>query len=154
VDDLPAWASGLGLEPHPEGGWYRRTWRSDLTLSRGALPADYPGPRAAGTAILYLLTPGQTSAWHVVRSDELWLWHRGGPLTLRLGGDSPSGPAPEQFVKDTRLGAGIESGEQPQVLVPAGHWQSAVPAGDEAVLVSCVVVPGFDVDDFVLARSD
>ena len=67
----------LDLKPHPEGGWYRETWRAAPAWQ----PDGYPGPRAAATGIYFLLTPGEESAWHRVRSDEVWLWHSGGPLT-------------------------------------------------------------------------
>lgn len=144
-DDLPSWARELGLAPHPEGGWYRETWRSGVEVR----PDGYPGARATATAIYFLLTPGDRSAWHVVRSAELWLWHRGGPLTLRLGGDGdrPLDPAATTAIT---LGPQVEAGQQPQAVVPPGVWQSAEPAGDEAVLVSCVVSPGFDFADFTL----
>lgn len=130
------------MAPHPEGGWFRETWRSPVTFA----PDGYDGPRSAATAIYFLLHPGEESAWHVVRSDELWFWHSGGPLELRLGGsgDHPGeGPA-------TVLGGDIPSGQHPQVLIPAGVWQAASPAGTEPVLVSCVVAPGFDFADFRL----
>src|ERR1700735_3953284 len=74
----PTTAELLDLSPHPEGGWFRETWRA----ARESVPAGYPGPRAAATGIYFLLTPGEESAWHRVRSDEVWLWHAGGPLTL------------------------------------------------------------------------
>jgi uncharacterized protein len=143
VTDLPDWATGLGLSPHPEGGWFAETWRSELTVGRGALPPDYAGPRSAGTAILFLLMPGQESAWHSVRSPELWLYHRGSPLHLEFG---------EEMRDATThlLGADVKAGERPQILVPAGQWQRARPRDDEPTLVSCVVVPGFDFDDFTL----
>ena len=85
----PRTAELLDLAPHPEGGWYRETWRA----APESVPDGYPGPRAAATGIYFLLTPGEESAWHRVRSDELWLWHSGGPLTLLDGGDAaaPSG---------------------------------------------------------------
>ena len=122
----PATAERLGLEPHPEGGWFRRTWTS---------PAQLDGGRPAATAILFLLAPGERSAPHVVDADELWLWHGPGELDLRVG---------EQRV---RLGPG-----QPQVLVPAGVEQATEPAADE-VLVSCVVSPGFEWTGFRLSRG-
>ena len=131
------------MAPHPEGGWYSETWRSAVSFS----PAGYDGPRAAATAIYFLLHPGEVSAWHVVRSDELWFWHSGGPLELRLGG---SGEQPDEGVP-VLLGAGLAAGQRPQVLVPAGVWQTAIPAGDQPALVSCVVAPGFEYADWRLA---
>jgi predicted cupin superfamily sugar epimerase len=134
-------ADQLDLAPHPEGGWFRETWRSDITVE----PASYPGPRAAATAIYFLLHPGEQSRWHVVRSDELWLWHSGGPLTLRFGG---RGSRPGGDPVERTLGPDVAAGQHPQLLVPRGEWQAAVPAADEPVLVSCVVAPGFDMADF------
>ncbi|WP_369260720.1 cupin domain-containing protein [Streptomyces sp. R35] len=140
---IPATATALGMRPHPEGGWFVETWRAEQTFR----PDGYPGPRAAATGIYFLLAPGDTSAWHTVRSDELWLWHRGGPLELVLGGDGDR-PDPEPTV--VRLGPAVEDGERPQALVPGGVWQAARPATDQEVLVSCVVAPGFDYEDFRL----
>src|SRR5204863_7898439 len=122
MTDRPPLAERLDLVRHPEGGWYRETWRSTVAVE----PAGYPGPRAAATAIYFLLHPGEESRWHTVRSDELWLWHRGGPLTIRFGGD---GELPGE-VTGTVLAS-----VRPQVLVPAGVWQAAAPAGGEPVLV-------------------
>lgn len=139
----PDLAARLDLSPHPEGGWFRETWRSGHTFH----PDGYGGPRSAGTAIYFLLAPGEQSRWHVVRSDELWLWHSGGPLILRLGG---AGTVPETDPVEVLLGADVAAGQRPQVLIPGGVWQAAVPAGDQPVLVSCVVTPGFDFDDFHL----
>ena len=90
TSELPEWARRLDLSPHPEGGWFRETWRSGLTMPQSALPPDYTGPRSAGTAILFLLMPGQQSAWHTVRSAELWLYHFGGPLLLQIGAEQDS----------------------------------------------------------------
>jgi uncharacterized protein len=135
----------LDLIQHPEGGWYKETWRSDVTFST----EGYPGSRQTATAIYFLLNPGERSRWHLVRSDELWLWHAGGPLTLRLGGigDTPDELAAVQYT----LGPDIASGQRPQAVVPGGVWQSADLASGEATLVSCVVSPGFDFTDFRLA---
>lgn len=133
----------LDLSPHPEGGWFRETWRSDLTLGQSVLPEGYTGDRNAGTAILFVLMPGQQSAWHTVRSAELWLYHRGSPLLLETGRDIGSATTHV-------LGSDITAGEQPQIVVPPGHWQRARPRDDEPTLVSCIVVPGFDFADFTL----
>ena len=155
---VPPIARELGLQPHPEGGWFRETWRSSMTFA----PDGYEGTRSVATAIYFLLHPGERSRWHVVRSDELWFWHSGGPLTLRLGGQSAPddvtasapgtpGSAPPSGTVDLLLGPDVLAGQMPQVLIPGGTWQSAAPAADEPVLVSCVVAPGFDFADFSLA---
>jgi predicted cupin superfamily sugar epimerase len=139
--DRPATAEALDLLPHPEGGWYRETWRSGVTFT----PPGYPGERHSATGIYFLLPPGEESMWHVVRSAEVWLWHRGGPLTLYLGG---AGERPSETQEAVTLGADVADGQVPQAVVPAGVWQAAHPSGDEEVLVSCVVSPGFDFADF------
>ncbi|MEV6631001.1 cupin domain-containing protein [Actinoplanes sp. NPDC051470] len=135
----PPLAEQFDLRPHPEGGWFRETFRSTTTINLDG----YAGPRAAATAIYFLLQPGERSAWHVVRSDELWFWHSGGPLELSLGGRGES-----PVLQNTAV-LGVTN---PQVLIPAATWQAAVPAGQEPVLVSCVVSPGFDFADFRLAE--
>jgi predicted cupin superfamily sugar epimerase len=116
----PARAAQLDLEPHPEGGWYRRTWTSAAGV----------GDRPAATAILFLLAPGERSTPHTVDADELWLWHGPGSLVLRLG-----------------QGSVVLDAAHPQVLVPAGTRQGTDPVEDE-VLVSCVVSPGFEWSGF------
>jgi uncharacterized protein len=132
---VPALAAALDLAPHPEGGWYHRTWTSSVTV-------DTPhGRRPSATAILYLLDG--ISRWHRVRSAELWCRHAGSAVVLSTGGD---GDAPANAV-DHALDAG-----HPQVLVPAGTWQSARLLGPEPALVTCVVSPGFDFADFELAE--
>ena len=123
----------LGLRPHPEGGWYRETWRAEA--------AD--GERAAGTAIYYLLAAGQVSCWHRVDAAEIWHWYAGSALELTL---SPDGRSREAVV----LGPLIGAGERPQILVPAGCWQSAASRG-EFTLVGCTVSPGFEFDGFEMA---
>jgi uncharacterized protein len=138
----PPLAEQLDLWPHPEGGWFRETWRSPVSFS----PEGYSGPRRAATAIYFLLHPGERSRWHVVRSDELWFWHSGGPLDLRMGGAGNEPSAASSVL----LGGDLSVGQQPQARIPGGVWQSAEPAGDAPVLVSCVVVPGFDFADFRL----
>ena len=142
-DGRPPLARALDLEPHPEGGWFRQTWRAPVAFE----PAGYDGSRCAATAIYFVLHPGERSRWHTVRSDELWLWHSGGPLLLRLGG---TGSAPAGAGPTIALGADLDAGQRPQALVPGGTWQEAEPAGTAPVLVSCVVSPGFEYADFEL----
>lgn len=128
--------SSLRLEPHPEGGYYRQTWASPttVTLRDGRV-------RPTATMILFLLPAGESSAWHRVRSDELWVASGTGSVTLELGG---SGDTPEPG--DRRL---VSLDFDPHVLVPGGVWQRTIPADEEA-LVSCLVSPGFDFEDFEL----
>ncbi|MQY24559.1 cupin domain-containing protein [Nocardia aurantia] len=134
MGERPELAAVLDMQPHPEGGWYRETWRSPVEFT----PSGYGDTRAAATSIHFLLLPGERSAPHTVRSDELWFWHRGGPLLLNIDG--------EEIV----LGPDVEHGQLLQAVVPGGVSQAARPAGDEYVLVSCIVSPGFDFADFRL----
>lgn len=130
----------LDLQPHPEGGWYRETWRA-----AGTFTTPY-GDRSPATSILFLLQPGESSRWHRVRSGELWLWQGGGRLLLDLGGTAAR-PALDATVTVGPSAADL------QRLVRPDEWQAARPAGDEAVLVACVVSPGFDFADFELEDS-
>lgn len=138
----PQTAVLLDLEPHPEGGWFRRMWTATDAVHTPA------GVRPAATCIHYLLTPGERSAWHVVSSDEIWLWHGPGILALSFGG---AGAAPEDETT-VLLGADLAGGHLAQAVVPAGTWQSARLVEDREVLVSCVVSPGFSFDDWRLAE--
>jgi uncharacterized protein len=134
----------LGLRPHPEGGWYRETWRTGVAVR----PDGYPGPRAAATAIHFLLAGDQRSGWHRVRSDELWLWQGLGAVRLRYGG-SAGGPD-DGATAEVLVGPDPTAGHHLQALVPAGTWQCAAPASAVGTLVACVVAPGFDFADFQL----
>jgi hypothetical protein len=129
--------TALDLAPHPEGGWYRETWRSS-----GTVETPY-GERSPATSILFLLQPGESSRWHRVRSGELWLWQGGGALLLDLGGTAA------QPAWSSTVVVGPESGDL-QRLVQPGEWQAARPASGEAALVACVVSPGFDFAGFEL----
>jgi predicted cupin superfamily sugar epimerase len=141
--DVPARARLLELEPHPEGGWYRRTWAGTSVVETPA------GIRPAATLIYFLLPPGEASAWHVVTSDELWLWHGPDALSLQFGGVGAEPVAGEI----AQLGGSETEGQRAQVLVPAGTWQRTLPSDGET-LVSCLVSPGFSFDDFTLAAPD
>jgi predicted cupin superfamily sugar epimerase len=138
----------LGLIPHPEGGFYRETWRSPVLLSASSLPVGYPGDRSALTSIYFLLPTGVRSQLHRVRSEELWLHHQGDDLRLGIGATQEAASDPEGWV---RLGQAEPA--VLQAIVPAGHWQEALalPGPFGFVLVGCVVAPGFDFEDFELA---
>ncbi|MFH9736880.1 cupin domain-containing protein [Streptomyces roseolus] len=120
------------MEPHPEGGWYRRLWTAD----EQAVTAR--GRRPAASAIHYLLAPGERSRWHQVAGDELWLWHSGSPLAL-VHAARPEGPDAVRKV----LGPDHAAGHSLWAAVPAARWQRAEPEGLLPVLVTCVTVPGF-----------
>ncbi|ANI78887.1 MULTISPECIES: cupin domain-containing protein [Sphingobium] len=132
-DSAGALIKALDLAPHPEGGWYRETWRAEA----------HAGERAAGTAIYFLLEAHQRSHWHKVDADEHWFWHGGAPLLLSVAGDDCA-------VGRVTLGFDLMAGQCPQGIVPAGHWQAAEPLGGW-VLVSCTVVPAFEFSGFTLA---
>lgn len=139
---VPELAARHRLQPHPEGGWYRQTWASPVEV---AVPDGEGAVRTRPTAtlILFLLTAGESSAWHRVLSDEVWIAQVGG-VVVELGGDeSEPGEGP-------RFRLGLDDDDHPQVLVPAGVWQRTLPT-DHDVLVSCLVSPGFDFEDFRLA---
>ncbi len=123
----------LGLQAHPEGGWYRQTWVGPLVAGR-----------ASGTAILFLLQAGERSHWHRVDADEIWLWHAGAPLILSIG---------VVVAAEHRLGPYVLGGEVVQAVVPAGWWQAARSLGDWS-LVSCTVSPGFRFEGFELAPPE
>ena len=113
--DVPQRAAALGMEPHPEGGWYVRTWTSPATVSTPA------GDRPAATLIHFLLPPGEASAWHRVTSDEIWMWHGPDTVELELGG---AGDQPEPGDRIT-LGpdAGRHRVHDAQAFVRGGVWQ-------------------------------
>lgn len=127
----------LDLARHPEGGWYRETWRA---------PAA-PGARSPGTAILFLLEAGQASHWHRIDATELWLFQAGTALTLKT---APHDTGPIEAV---RLGADVLAGDAPQAVVAQGEWQAAQASAEGWALVACVVVPGFEFAGFELAAE-
>ncbi|QAY67168.1 cupin domain-containing protein [Paenibacillus protaetiae] len=136
----------LGLQPHVEGGWYKEIWKASFTIPHEVLGAPYSGSRPAASSIYFLLHPDEFSDWHTVLSDEVWLWHSGSPIMLTLGGTGDQPETRQEIV----LGGDVLNGQQPQALVPRGEWQMARPLGNEPVLVSCIVSPGFHYDDFHL----
>lgn len=131
MSDAAALIARLELEPHPEGGWFRETFRQPALA----------GDRGLATAILFLLEAGQRSHWHRVDAAELWLWHAGSPLQLLVDNGER---------RDHRLGGDVLAGQVPQALVPPHAWQAAEATSGWA-LVSCVVAPAFEFAGFELA---
>ncbi len=132
ADDIIA---RLDLAPHPEGGYFRETFR-DVSVNG----------RACSTAILYLLKAGEVSQWHRISAAEVWHWYAGASLTLSQSIDA-STPTVHT------LGNDIIGGERPQIVVPAHAWQSARSLGDWT-LVGCTVAPGFEFSDLEMAPED
>lgn len=139
--------AGLGLERHPEGGWYRETYRAAGTIPGTLLPGQVGGERSFSTAIYFLLERGDISALHRIRSDELWHFHAGAPLIVHV--ITPAGGS-----YALALGSDPAAGETFQAVVPAGCWFGAETTGDYS-LVGCTVAPGFDFADFEMgSRAD
>jgi uncharacterized protein len=143
--DAKYWIEKLRLEPHPEGGYFRQTYKSDLTIPRQALPG-FGGPRAASTAIYFLLEAEDFSAFHRLRSDEMWHSYAGAPLVVHV-----IDPAGDYF--SVLLGNNPDSGHVLQAVVKAGCWfASEVHDHESWALVGCTVAPGFEFEDFELAK--
>jgi predicted cupin superfamily sugar epimerase len=134
-DDASALIRELGLQPHPEGGWFRETFRDPVTDAAG---------RAASTAIYYLLEAGQVSAWHRVDAVETWHFYAGSPLRLTLA--NPTGGVVETLT----LGPDVLADQRPQVVIDRRWWQSARSLG-AWTLVGCTVAPGFEFSGFEMA---
>jgi predicted cupin superfamily sugar epimerase len=131
-DDADRLIATLDLKPHPEGGYYRETFRDTAQM----------GGRANSTAIYFLLKAGEISRWHRVDAVEIWHWHKGAPLELTISENGKT--------RALRLGNNIEAGERPQGVVPKGAWQMAKSLG-AYTLVGCTVAPGFEVSGFEMA---
>jgi predicted cupin superfamily sugar epimerase len=150
MPDLPPTAqelvTRLDLKRHPEGGYFRETYRAALTLGAEGLAPRFSGARNASTAIYYLLAAGDRSRFHRIRADEVWHFYAGDPLQvveLTETGD----------VQITVLGTDFAAGQVPQHVVPAGRWFGSCPApGSAYSLVGCTVAPGFDFADFEMAE--
>jgi uncharacterized protein len=145
--DAQYWIERLKLEPHPEGGYYRQTYKADLVLAEGSLPG-FSGPRAVSTAIYFLLEAGDFSAFHRLRSDEMWHFYAGASLVVHVIGE-------DGMYSKILLGANLEGGEEFQAVVKADCWfASEVRDRKSWALVGCTVAPGFDFDDFELAKRE
>lgn len=139
--DLQSLVEHLHLKPHPEGGYYRETYRAEEKLELGP---PYQGPRSAGTAIYFLLSKDNFSAFHRVRSDEIFHFYLGDAVELYCLDDQGA-------LSKTIVGPDILSGETVQHLVPAGTWQALrVRKGGRFALLGTTVSPGFEFEDFEL----
>lgn len=139
------WVERLKLEPHPEGGYFRQTYKADLTIPREALPAGFNGARAASTAIYFLLEGKNFSAFHRLRSDEIWHFYSGSPLFVQV--------IDLRERRSIVLGNNPDAGQTLQAVVPAGCWfASHVWDWKSWALVGCTVAPGFEFADFELGK--
>jgi uncharacterized protein len=140
------WIETLRLEPHPEGGYFRQTYRSDVMIGRDALPPGFGGARATSTAIYFLLEGENFSAFHRLRSDEVWHFYAGSPLAVEV--IEPAGRCSTIWMGDDP-----DAGQVFQAVVPAGCWFASHVADWKGwALVGCTVAPGFDFEDFEMAK--
>lgn len=137
----------LDLVKHPEGGWYRETYRSEDVIQGATLPARFTGDRSVCTAIYFLLQSGEISALHRIRSDEIWHFYAGEKMTIHV-------ITPHAEYYPFKLGANTLAGETFQCVVPSGCWFGAEVSGVGYTLVGCTVAPGFDFADFEMAGRE
>jgi predicted cupin superfamily sugar epimerase len=154
VADARYWIDKLGLQEHPEGGFYRVTYTAETKIAREALPANFSGARPVSTAIYFLLgnqgsdPQGHFSAFHRLRSDEMWHFYAGSPLVMHIIADNGE-------YSQALIGPNIENGQHFQAVVKAGCWFASAPLlRDSFALVGCTVAPGFDFADFELAKRE
>ena len=141
------WIEKLGLEKHPEGGYYQETYRCNLEISHENLPKRYQGSRSCSTAIYFLLEGTDFSALHRLHSDELWHFYAGSSLTVHVIEESGN-------YNPIKLGGNFEEGEVFQAVVKAGDWFGATVNDPQSYsLVGCTVAPGFDFNDFELGKT-
>lgn len=136
----------LQLQRHPEGGYYKETFRSERSIAAACLPKDIKGDRSYSTAIYFLLQQSDFSAFHRIKSDECWHFYDGGTLLVHVLHQNGE-------YSCTRLGKNIHEGEVFQYVVPAGAWFASEPASF-FTLVGCTVAPGFDFADFEMAKKE
>lgn len=138
----------LSLQPHPEGGYFKETYRSAEEIQESCLDTKYIGKRNCSTCIYFMLTSDTFSAFHRINQDEIWHFYQGSSINLYM--ISPAGELSEVLI-----GSDILNGEVPQFVVPAGYWFAAKVAEEDSYsLVGCTVSPGFDFRDFELAERD
>lgn len=134
------------LVPHPEGGYYRETYRSSEKIPQETLPKCFNGDRNYSTAIYFLIPKGKFSSLHRIQADEAWHFYLGGPITIVQ-------ISPEGKVEEVVMGQDVVNGQKVQHVVPAGYWFGAyLNPGSEYSFVGCTVAPGFDFADFEIGN--
>ena len=141
------WIDRLGLKAHPEGGFYKETYRSAETIQVCGLPLRFASPRSFSTAIYFLLRSQDKSLFHRIKSDELWHFHFGSTLSLYV--------LQHETVSVLKLGRNLDDGDSLQVTIPANCWFGAkLLSPNSYTLASCTVAPGFDFKDFQIGERD
>jgi uncharacterized protein len=145
MNNVDYWINHLELLPHPEGGYYKETYRSSETVASTALPDRFEGDRNLSTAIYFLLRSEDRSVFHRIKSDEMWHFYQGSPLLIYV--------LQENELQLHKLGADLEKGESLQMVIPANCWFGArVEKQNSFALCGCTVAPGFDFRDFEMAE--
>ncbi|MBZ9628553.1 cupin domain-containing protein [Psychroflexus sp. CAK1W] len=138
----------LNLQKHPEGGYFKETYRSEITIPGSSLPLEFESARSVSTCIYFMLTSDEFSAFHKVNQDEAWHFYTGDTISLHM-------ISPEGYYSNIKIGSDFSSDETPQFIVPAQHWFAAEIENNEGfALVGCTVAPGFDFNDFELAEQE
>ena len=146
MDNVADLIATLDLEPHPEGGYFTETYRSEEYISAEALSEEYVGSRNHSTCIYFLLTSDMFSAFHKINQDEIWHFYQGSPIQLHTISEEGNH---EEYL----IGVDLSQGQSPQLVVPGNHWFAAkIIDPDSYALVGCTVAPGFDFQDFTLAK--
>ncbi len=141
--DAHYWINHLNLLPHPEGGYYKEVYRSGEEINKESLPDRFQGTRAFSTSIYFLLEKGDFSAFHRIKSDEVWHFYDGAPISIYVIDN-------EGALTIHKLGLSPDKGITPQLTIPANHWFASESTGNFS-LVGCTVAPGFDFIDFEMA---
>jgi len=144
MKDSAYWINSLGLLPHPEGGFYKETYRSNEEITNNALPDRFSGNRSFATAIYFLLEEGNFSAFHKIKSDEIWHFYDGSPVLIHTIDNDGT-------LITYKLGNSPIDGVFPQITIPANTWFASESTGNFS-LVGCTVSPGFDFNDFEMAN--
>lgn len=135
----------LNMIQHPEGGFYKEIYASEENITSKELKVDFEDSRILWTSIYFLLRDGEVSNFHRLKSDEMWYYHSGSPLTIYM-------ISPEGEFSTEQLGLNIENGEKPQVLVPKNYIFGSAMNHEGYALVGCMVSPGFEFRDFELFK--
>jgi hypothetical protein len=145
MKNVDYWVNHLDLLPHPEGGFYKEMYRSEKVIPANMMEEGLKGSRSLSTGIYFLITKGNFSAFHRIKSDEIWHFYYGDPLVVHVIERNGA-------YHKLSIGLDLELGQTPQAVVPAGAWFASESSGDYS-LVGCTVSPGFDFEDFELAKK-